>query len=69
MHKHQEGTDEIVIARDNVAELFGIFEKPLDLLSQHVILRIVMNRHAPIRIRLATGSVLEFPEYGFDCRP
>lgn len=69
MHKHQEGTDEIIIALDNAAELFGIFEKPLDLLSQHVILRIVMNRHAPIRIRLAAGSVLEFPEYGFDCRP
>lgn len=67
MHKHQESPDEIIIARDNVTELFGISEE--SIFSQYVLLRIVMNRHAPIRIRLAAGGVLEFPEYWLDCRP
>lgn len=69
MHKHWEGPDEIVVARGNVMELFEIFEKPIDLLSQHVLLRIMINRHDPIRIWLAAGGLLEFPEYRFDCRP
>lgn len=63
MHKYREGPDEIVVVCGNVTELFEIFKKSLDILSQHVILHIVMNRHAPIRIRLAGGDVLEFPEY------
>ncbi len=69
MHKHREGLVEIVIERGNATELFEIVEKSLDLLSQLVLLRVEMNRHASIRLRLATGGVLEFPDHWFDCQP
>ena len=69
MRKHREGLVEIAIERGNAPELFEIVEKSLDLLSQLVLLHVVMNRHAPIRLRLATGGVLGFPEHWFDCRP
>lgn len=69
MHKHRECLVNIVIERGNAVELFGIIEKSFDLLSQLVLLRIVMNRNAPIQIRLDASGVIGFLEYGFDCRP
>ena len=69
MHKHREGLVEIAIERGNAPELSEIVEKSLGLLSQLVLLRVVMSRHAPIRLRLAAGGVLGFPEHWFDCRP
>ena len=51
MNERQKRPTELFIAGGDAAELFELVEEPLDLLTQLVLLRIMMNRLDPVRPR------------------
>ena len=55
MNKRQERPTELVITGGNTAELLELVEEPLNLLTQLVLLRIVMNRPDSVRLRRDDG--------------
>ena len=55
MNKRQERPTELVITSGNAAKLLELVEEPLNLLAQLVLLRIVMYRLGPVRLRRDDG--------------